>query len=314
VEDLSNQEQELPPSRLWKPVTANWFLAIFGIALLYAVIRYHVAGDVSWRHFPLFILDKATSLAAVFFLASSYLIGKTFRWHDHDRALRLVVIKLCGLMGFFLAAVHAFLSLCLLSPAYYGQLVDAGGRLNPRGEAAMAVGFVGLFFVLAPAVTTLPCMPKAIGGWRWKRNQRAGYVALSLVTIHLVILGFGGWLAPGRWHGGLPPISMVAVVAALLPLIVKRTLERHRNVRSGERPTVGSDRRSPGKACRSIDGPAIARSAGASCRLAKEEVAARHGGRIRSAIPDAVRRAFETIDGKLPSTDSERRSLRRRER
>ena len=168
---MSDEHSKLPPHRLWQPTTAKWSAVIFGASLLYAVLRYHIAGDVAWRHFPLFILNKATSLAAVMFVASSYLIGKIFRWHDHDKALRLVVIKFCGLMGFFLAAVHAFFSLCLLSPAYYGKYFDDGGRLNLTGEIAMTVGVLAAFFLLAPALTTLPMMPKALGGWRWKRNQ-----------------------------------------------------------------------------------------------------------------------------------------------
>jgi DMSO/TMAO reductase YedYZ heme-binding membrane subunit len=201
---------------------------VFGFSLAYAVVRYHFAGEVPWRHFPLFTLNKATSLAAVIFVSSSYLIGKIIRWHNRDKALRLVVIKFCGLMGFFLAAVHAFFSLCLLSPAYYGKYFDNGGRLNLQGEIAMTVGVLGLFFLLSPAVTTLPMMPKAIGGWRWKRTQRAGYVALALVVVHLVVLGVAGWLAPASWHGGIPPVSLVAVVVALVPLLVKRKLERDR--------------------------------------------------------------------------------------
>jgi DMSO/TMAO reductase YedYZ heme-binding membrane subunit len=237
---MSDEHSELPLHRLWQPTTAKWFFAIFGFALAYAVIRYHFAGDVPWRHFPLFILNKATSLAAVFFVACSYLIGKVIRWHDHDKALRLVVIKFCGLMGFFLAAVHAFFSLCLLSPAYYGKYFDDGGRLNLQGEVAMTVGVVALFFLLAPAVSTLPMIPKAIGGWRWKRNQRAGYIALALVLIHLVVLGLKGWLAPKGWHGGIPPVSLVAVVAALVPLLVKRRLEHDKKARAGG--TTGDDR------------------------------------------------------------------------
>ncbi len=51
-----------------------------------------------------------------------------------------------------------------------------------------------------------------------------GYVALALVVIHLLVLGIEGWLAPRGWHGGIPPVSLVAVVAALVPLIVKRWL------------------------------------------------------------------------------------------
>ena len=222
---------ELPSHRLWQPTTAKWFFVVFGCALAYAVIRYHLAGDVPWRHFPLFILNKATSLAAVIFVSCSYLIGKIFRWHDQDKTLRLVVIKFCGLMGFFMAAVHALFSLCLLSPAYYGKYFDDGGRFNLQGEIAMAVGVVALFFLLSPAVTTLPGMPKAIGGWRWKRSQRAGYIALVLVVVHLVVLGIKGWLAPGGWPVGIPPISLVAVVAALVPLLVKRKLEHDKKAR-----------------------------------------------------------------------------------
>ena len=227
--------RELPPDRLWQPTTAKWFAVVFGGSLAYSVVRYHLAGDVPWRHFPLFILNKATSLAAVIFVASSYLIGKIIRWHDHDKALRLVVSKFCGLMGFFLAAVHAFFALALLSPAYYGKYFDDGGRLNLQGEIAMSVGVIALFFLSSPAITTLPMMPKAIGGWRWKRSQRAGYVALAFVVVHLVALGFKGWLAPQAWHGGIPPISLVAVIAALVPLFVKRKLEHDKEVREGAR-------------------------------------------------------------------------------
>jgi DMSO/TMAO reductase YedYZ heme-binding membrane subunit len=232
---MSDEHSTLPPHRLWQPTTAKWFLVVFGFSVTYAVIRYHLAGDVEWRHFPLFILNKATSLAAVILVASSYLIGKVIRWHDHDKALRLVVIKFCGLMGFFLAAVHACFSLVLLSPAYYGKYFDEVGRLNLQGEIAMSVGVLALFCLLAPAVTTLPMMPKAIGGVRWKRNQRLGYVALAFVVVHLVFLGVKGWLAPGDWPGGIPPISLVAVVAALVPLLVKRKVDHDKKGRAASR-------------------------------------------------------------------------------
>ena len=62
---MSNEQSKLPADRLRQPTTTKWFLVVFGASLAYAVIRYHFAGDVAWRHFPLFILNKATSLAAV---------------------------------------------------------------------------------------------------------------------------------------------------------------------------------------------------------------------------------------------------------
>ena len=228
---MNDEHSNLPAHRLWQPTTAKWFAVVFGGSLAYAIVRYHLAGDVEWRHFPLFIFNKATSLAAVVFVSCSYLIGKIIRWHDHDKALRLVVIKFCGLMGFFLAGVHAFLSLSLLSPAYYAKYFDETGRLNLQGELAMSVGVIALFFLMAPAILTLPMMPKAVGGQRWKRGQRAGYITLVLVVAHLVVLGWKGWLEPRGWPAWIPPISLVAVLIALVPLVVKRKLVREERSR-----------------------------------------------------------------------------------
>ena len=133
--------------------------------------------------------------------------------------------------GFFLAGVHAFFSLCLLSPAYYGKYFDVDGRLNLQGEVALSIGVVALFLLMAPAITTLPMMAKAIGGKRWKRSQRVGYLTLILVVGHLVVLGWNGWMTPGKWQAGIPPISLVAVTAALIPLLVKRKLVHDKSER-----------------------------------------------------------------------------------
>ncbi len=231
---MHDEHSNLPAHRLWQPTTAKWFAVVFGGSLAYAIVRYHLAGDVEWRHFPLCIFLKATSLAAVVFVSCSYLIGKIIHWRDHDKALRLVGIKFCGLMGFFLAGIHTLFSLSLLSPAYYAKYFDETGRLNLQGELAISVGVVALFFLMSPAITTLPMMPKALGGRRWKRSQRVGYLALILVVVHLVVLGLKGWLAPRGWQAGIPPISLVAVLVALVPLLVKRKLVRDKR-EAGER-------------------------------------------------------------------------------
>jgi hypothetical protein len=89
---LSSPAKQLPRHRLWQPVTAKWFFWVFGVSLAYAVIRYHIVGDVGWQHFPLFIFNKATSLAAIIFVAAAYLIGIVIHWHDNVRFIRLVVI------------------------------------------------------------------------------------------------------------------------------------------------------------------------------------------------------------------------------
>lgn len=211
---------DLPEDRLWQPVTARWFAAVFGAALAYAVVRYHLAGDVAWGHLPLFILNKAAALAAVIFIACSYLIGPVIRWHNRDPR-KLVIVKFCGLMGLSLAAMHMVMAVCLLTPAYFGKYFQDGGRLDAIGELGMATGIVALWALAMPGIATLPGMAKAIGGKRWKRSQRMGYLCLVLVVAHLVVLGWQGWMTPARWNAGLPPISLLAVIAAAIPLAAK---------------------------------------------------------------------------------------------
>ncbi len=43
--------------------------------------------------------------------------------------------------------------------------------------------------------------------------------------------GWKGWLAPGKWQAGIPPISLVALLAALTPLVVKRRLVHEKRER-----------------------------------------------------------------------------------
>ncbi len=56
--------------------------------------------------------------------------------------------------------------------------------------------------------------------------------SLAYAVIHLVVLGVKGWLAPQGWHGGIPPVSLVAVVAALVPLLVRRKLVHDKKARA----------------------------------------------------------------------------------
>ena len=37
-------------------------------------------------------------------------------------------------------------------------------------------------------------------------------VAMLLGAVHLVFMGYDGWLDPSGWQGAIPPISLVAFV------------------------------------------------------------------------------------------------------
>ncbi len=208
-------------SRLIQPFTVRWLVSLLGVPMTYAVIRYHVFQGVEWSHFPLYIANKGCALAAVFLIAASYLIGKTLRVYERQPDRRLILIKFCGLMGFSLAGIHAFMSLLMVSPHYYPKFFQDAHKMNLTGELSLLFGVLGLWCISITAITSLPFMYDAIGADRWHRSQRMGYFALTLVAGHVVVMGSSGWLAPAGWPGLLPPVSLLGFIAAVIPLLVK---------------------------------------------------------------------------------------------
>ncbi len=45
-------------------------------------------------------------------------------------------------------------------------------------------------------------------------------VAMLLGAAHLVFMGYKGWLNPSGWHGGLPPISLVAITFFIVGYLI----------------------------------------------------------------------------------------------
>jgi DMSO/TMAO reductase YedYZ heme-binding membrane subunit len=207
--------------RLLQPFTVRWLALMLGVPMTYAILRYHVVSGVDWSHFPLFITNKGVSLAAVFFIGASYLIGKAVRVYKNDSEKRLILIKFCGLIGFSLASIHALMSLLLVSPFYYPKFFSESGKMNLTGELSLVFGVLGMWCLAVTAITSLPFMYEAVGAERWQRGQRMGYLSLLLVAGHVLVMGVSGWLAPSGWHGGLPPVSLVAFIGASVPLLLK---------------------------------------------------------------------------------------------
>ena len=161
-------------SRLIQTFTVRWLVFLLGVPMTYAVIRYHVFQGVEWSHFPLYVANKGCALAAVFLIAASYLIGKTLRVYEREPDRRLVLIKFCGLMGFSLAGIHAFMSLLIVSPHYYPKFFLDAHKMNLTGELSLLFGVLSLWCISITAITSLPFMYDAIGADRWHRRQEDG--------------------------------------------------------------------------------------------------------------------------------------------
>ena len=222
---MTNNTDEAVSERLLQPTTSRLFLLVMGACLVYAGIRYHVAEGVPIAQAPLYVLNKAISLGGLAFLAMSYLVGKVAGLRWDDRQLQLVVIKFCGLMGFSLILGHVLMSLALLDPAYYGKFYGEA-KLNLTGELSLSLGVFGLWCFSLPSITSLPYMYDELGADRWLRSQRVGYAGLMLAAAHVLVMGLKGWLSPGDWPAAMPPITALAFVIAMVPLVLRMVRNR----------------------------------------------------------------------------------------
>lgn len=210
------------------------FILILTLTSCYSILRYHVFGEVPWTQLPLYVLNKSVSWSAVTLLALAYL-----RWNKP-------AARHLGVLGLFLSFAHILMSFSLLSPAYYAKFY-AGPQLTASAGAALLAG-VGAAVILAlPGIATVPGVRTELGDVRWIRWQRAGYWTLALTAAHCAFMGWQGWLTPAKWQGGLPPITLLGTLTALVPLILKFSVRPERP-RTASAVTPGrSSNKSAGK-------------------------------------------------------------------
>jgi hypothetical protein len=190
-----------------------WVL-VFG--MVYSILRYHIAGPVPWKDLSFFILNKGISLSAFILLIMNFSFGpaKNIGWPIPEGWLnaRMAI----GITGFVLVLIHALMSLLLFSPASYGQFFDENMTLTLTAGLSMFAG-IAAFVVLWGfnlAFKTNLREDKAFIGFITSRKFLLW--AMLLGAAHLFFMGYSGWLKPADWHGGLPPISLVAFMLFLL--------------------------------------------------------------------------------------------------
>jgi len=180
------------------------------LSLAYAVLRYHIAGPVPWTDFPFFILNKAISLAAFILLALNFGLGPLKNlgvgvsegWLNARRAM--------GMTGFLLVLIHALMSFMLFSPAAYGQFFEQDGTLTLLAGISMLGGVLGFVVLWAYNMSFQTHMREDQAFIRFITSRKFLLVALTLGGVHVFFMGYEGWLAPAAWHGGIPPVSLVA--------------------------------------------------------------------------------------------------------
>ena len=182
-------------------------LSVIFFSLLYVVIRYNIFGGVPWKDFPLYILNKILSFSAFILLALTFAISPLSNLGIKSSAKINNSKKMIGIYSLILISTHAIISVLLLSPNIYSKFFESNGSFTFYAGMSILGGVAALVSI-----------------WLYnsghnKNNKEIKMIVFSkffillflfLVGIHLFFMGFAGWITPDKWHGGIPPVTLVA--------------------------------------------------------------------------------------------------------
>jgi DMSO/TMAO reductase YedYZ heme-binding membrane subunit len=180
------------------------------LSIAYAVLRYHILGPVPWKDLPFFILNKGLSLAAFVLLTLNFSLGPLNNLGFPVPKGWLLARKALGMSGFLLVLIHALMSFLLFRPSVYHQFFGANDTLNLVGGLSMLAGVLAFVILWGYNLSFQTFLREDHAFIAFITSRRFMLFALVLGGLHLFFMGYQGWLKPEGWHGGLPPISLVA--------------------------------------------------------------------------------------------------------
>jgi DMSO/TMAO reductase YedYZ heme-binding membrane subunit len=181
---------------------------LFG--LVYAVMRYHVAGPVPWKDFPFFILNKGISLSAFILLTCNFGLGPLNNLGVKVPEAWLNARKAMGMTGFLLVLIHVLMSFLLFSPSVYGKFFLDNGSLTLLAGLSMLFGILAFVVLWGYNMSFQTFLREDKAFIQFITSRKFMLFALLLGAAHLFFMGYEGWLQPAGWHGSLPPVSLVA--------------------------------------------------------------------------------------------------------
>jgi hypothetical protein len=200
---------------------AAWIISLTCLLSIgYAILRYHVFGAVPWKDFPFFILNKGIALSAYILLAINFTLGplNNLRFRLSERWLNSR--KSVGMTGFLLVLAHVLISLLLFSKEVYGKFYETDGTLTLNAGLSMLSGVLAFIILWLIHMSFQTFMREDRRFIQLIASRSFLLIAFLLGASHLFFMGYKGWMDPSGWHGGLPPISLVAFAFFLLGFII----------------------------------------------------------------------------------------------
>jgi DMSO/TMAO reductase YedYZ heme-binding membrane subunit len=190
------------------------------LSIGYAILRYHIVGPVPWSDFPFFILNKGISLSAFIILTFNFALGPLNNLGVHVPEKWLNARQSLGMTGFLLVLIHALISFMLFNPEIFGKFYEDNGHLTLLAGLSMLGGIISFVVLWAYNLAFKTDMKEDKAFIRFITSRKFLLTAMLFAIAHIFFMGYEGWLNPSGWHGGLPPISLVAFTFCVVGYII----------------------------------------------------------------------------------------------
>lgn len=190
------------------------------VSIGYAVLRYHIFGGIPWKDFPLYILNKGISLGAFVLVTFNFTLGPARNLGIPVSDAWLNARKALGMSGFLFALMHVLMSFLLFSPEVYSKFFEADGSLTGVAGISMLGGILSFVVLWIFNLSFQTRMLENQAFMNFITSRKYLIWALLMGGIHLFFMGYSGWINPAGWHGGLPPISLIAFVFFAIGYII----------------------------------------------------------------------------------------------
>jgi DMSO/TMAO reductase YedYZ heme-binding membrane subunit len=211
------------------PVLKLWLntFSFGGLVFLFVCYYYFFQGD----NFSLQLINKATASTAIILMGLSFaLSGLGYYWDFADR--KLPYRKYLGLVGYFFVLWHGLNSL------YYYFLANTGlekfilhkdwifFNFTINNRIPFILGAASLVIFTLMALISNNYATKKLGGVRWRKLLRVGYIALLFAFVHFTVKNLEIWI---NWFkdgaNTLPQMSSLLALYIVFILLLRIALQ-----------------------------------------------------------------------------------------
>lgn len=212
---------------------AGFIYIVFGLIMLYAVLRNHIFVGLPWSELPLYTINKAAAWAALNFIGLAF-AASVYRFFENNKFQEFIYASAYLIhTGLFFLSLHIGISGLLLISDYFSQIFEADGSLTTHATVSF---FFAVFSLLLLLFYLFRSKDVGFVSLISQYSQKLFFpaVVFFLILIHPFFMGFNQWFQNMEQANYLPRVSFLAMLDgfSVLVLILYFTLKVRRQMKS----------------------------------------------------------------------------------